>query len=67
MNLALKAAIVRKFGSQIRASQQIQISETKLSHFIQGHRTPSLEERAYLRWVLGAECFSEQESAEVST
>jgi hypothetical protein len=58
MNLELKIALIRKYGSQIRAAKPLRIEESKLSRIVQGHREPTPEERERLRKALGVDCFS---------
>ena len=58
MNIELKIALIRRFGSQIRAAKPLRIDESKLSRIVQGHREPTPEERERLREVLGVDCFS---------
>ena len=58
MNLELKIALIRRFGSQIRAAKPLGIDESKLSRIVQGHREPTPEERERLRRELGVDCFS---------
>jgi hypothetical protein len=61
VNLDLKIAIIRNFGSQIVASRRLKIQENKLSHLVQGHNEPNERERELLRKALGADYFSKQE------
>jgi plasmid maintenance system antidote protein VapI len=61
MNLELKIALIRKFGSQIRAAKPLGIEESKLSRIVQGHREPSAEERERLKNVLGKDYLASDE------
>ncbi len=58
VNLELKIALIRKFGSQIRAAKPLRTEESKLSRIVQGHREPSPEERRRLEKALGVDYFS---------
>lgn len=57
LNLDLKIALIRQFGSQIEASKRLKINESKLSHLVRGHRIPNEQERAVLKQHLGADYF----------
>ncbi len=57
MNVELKMALIRRFGSQIRAAKPLRIEESKLSRIVQGHRDPTPEERERLKLTLGVDCF----------
>ncbi len=52
-NLNLKSELIRRYGSQIRASQALGIHESKLSYIVQGHREPTEREREALEEALG--------------
>jgi predicted transcriptional regulator len=60
LNLDLKIALIRNFGSQVRASRKIGIPENKLSRIIQGHDSPSERQREILKTVLGRDYFSQE-------
>jgi len=53
VNLELKSALIKAFGSQINASQALGIRESKLSYIVQGHAEPSDREREALEEALG--------------
>ena len=53
LNLELKIALIRRFGSQVEASQQLGIRESKLSYIIRGHVQPTEREREALEGKLG--------------
>ena len=48
MNMELEIALIRRFGSQIRAAKPLRIEESKLSRIVQGHREPTRQERERL-------------------
>ncbi len=52
-NLNLKGELIRRYGSQIKASQALGIHESKLSYIVQGHREPTEREREALEKALG--------------
>ena len=60
MNLELKLALIRNYGSQIKAAKPLRIDESKLSRLIQGHRDPTPQERERLTAALGVDYFSEE-------
>ena len=60
VNIELKIALIRRFGSQIRAAKPLRIDESKLSRIVQGHRDPTPDERERLRTVLGVDCFADE-------
>ncbi len=53
MNLDLRIALLRKFGTQICAARQLGFKESRLSRIIRGHDIPSAKERQALSRVLG--------------
>jgi hypothetical protein len=53
MNFELKAAIIRKFGSQVVASRKLGIREAKLSYIVCGHAKPSEKEQKALELAFG--------------
>lgn len=57
MNLEFKIALIRRYGSQIRAVKPLRIEESRLSRIIQGHREPTAEERRRFVAALGADYF----------
>lgn len=61
MNIELKIALIRRFGSQIRAAKPLRIEESKLSRIVQGHREPNSQERERLRKALGMDYFATEE------
>ena len=58
MNLDLKFALIRKAGSQIRATKPLRIEESRLSKIVQGHVEPTPKERERFLSYLGADYFS---------
>jgi hypothetical protein len=60
MNLDLKIALLRTFGSQIVAARRLRINEGKLSHFVRGHDEPNEHERKVLEKALGRDYFSKE-------
>ena len=60
MKFDLKIALVKKFGSQIRAARDLAICESRLSYLVNEHRSPSEQERETLRVALGADYFTEE-------
>jgi plasmid maintenance system antidote protein VapI len=55
MNLMLKAALIERFGSQMRAGKVMKISPTYLSYLVNGHRDASDGDVAALSKVFGTE------------
>lgn len=53
MYLDLKLEIIRRFGSQIRASRELGLSESRLSRLIQGHAEPTEDEERLFANRLG--------------
>jgi hypothetical protein len=53
MNLKFKAEIIRRFGSQVEAANNLGIREAKLSYIIRGHALPNDRERMTLERVFG--------------
>jgi plasmid maintenance system antidote protein VapI len=67
VNIELKIALIRRFGSQIRAAKPLQIDESRLSRLVNGHRDPTGDERKRLTVALGADYFeSDAEGARAS-
>ena len=60
MNIELKIALIRHFGSQVRAAKPLKIEETKLSRLVQGPREPTPKERMRLKRVLGEDYFKSE-------
>lgn len=58
MNIELRIALIRRFGSQIRATKPLKIDEPRLSRLVNGHRDPTAEERQRLTVALGVDYFS---------
>ncbi len=58
LDLLLKSAIVRTFGTQTQGSVAMRIEESRLSRIVRGYRKPSEEELATFRRVLGDEATS---------
>jgi hypothetical protein len=63
VNIDLRIAIVRNFGTQIVASRRLKIQQSKLSHFVRGHSEPNEREREVLKKALGADFFSREGDA----
>lgn len=61
MNVELKVAILKAFGSQIVASRRLKIAECKLSHLVHGHDEPNERERKILAGALGHDYFAAEE------
>jgi hypothetical protein len=61
MNLDLKLALIRNFGSQVVASRRLKIQESRLSYLVRGYSQPNEREREILRKALGADYFSKEE------
>jgi len=53
VNFALKAELIRRFGSQVVAAQHMGIREAKLSYIIRGHALATERERRVLEESLG--------------
>lgn len=53
VNLGLKLALIKQFGSQVSASRKLGIRESKLSYIVRGHAQPSDRERQALESALG--------------
>ena len=60
MNIDLKIAIIRIFGSQVMASRKLRINESKLSYFVRGYSLPNERERKLLEKALGRDYFSKE-------
>lgn len=60
MNLDLKIALLKTFGTQIVASRRLKITEGRLSHFVRGHDEPNEHERKVLEKALGRDYFSQE-------
>jgi hypothetical protein len=60
MNMDLKLALIRNFGTQIAASRRLKIREEKLSHLVRGYNEPTERERALLEKALGQDYFSKE-------
>ena len=58
MNVELKIAIIRRFGSQIRAAKPLKIDESRLRRLVNGHSEPTAKERKRLTVALGADYFA---------
>ena len=65
LNLELKAALVRHYGSQVRASKELGIHERKLSRLIHGYDQPSPREREIIK-KLGVKLDSERKKPNVA-
>ena len=53
MNLKLKGLLNAKFGSQLKASQELTITPAQLSHLVQNKRPPYKPELQKLRRAFG--------------
>ena len=53
VNLDLKCALIKRFGSQVSAARQLKIRESKLSYIVRRHAEPSNRERKILERALG--------------
>ena len=53
VNLALKAELIKRFGTQVEAAKQMGIRENRLSYLVRGHVEPSEKERQALVKALG--------------
>lgn len=51
--LDLKIACIRRCGSQLAVSRELGISESKLSHLINGHVEPTDQEKKTIKEKLG--------------
>jgi hypothetical protein len=58
MNVELKIAIIRRFGSQIRAAKPLQVDEPRLSRLVNGHVEPTAQERQRFTTALGVDYFA---------
>ena len=58
MNIDLKIALIRRFGSQVRAAKPLKIDEPRLSKLVNGHQDPTAAERKRLAAELGADYFA---------
>jgi len=58
MNIELRIAIIRRYGSQIRATKPLKVDEARLSRLVNGHREPTAEERARFTTALGCDYFA---------
>ena len=57
MNVDLRLGLLRRYGSQIVASKQLGIGNSKLSYLVHGHAEPTPREREVLKEALGADYF----------
>ena len=53
VNLNLKGELVRRYGSQFKASRALGIRESKLSYIVTGHSEPNERELKALEEALG--------------
>ncbi len=53
VNLDLKCALIKRFGTQVSAARQLGIRESKLSYIVRRHAEPSNRERKILERALG--------------
>ena len=53
MNVKLKVALIRHFGSQVRAAKALGVSESRLSRLVQGWAEPKKAEVETFKRVLG--------------
>jgi hypothetical protein len=58
LNIEARVAIIRRYGSQIRASKSLAIKQSRLSKLMHGHDQPTPEERERLTALLGADYFA---------
>ena len=58
MNIELRIALMRQFGSQVRAAKPLKIHESRLSRLVNGHSEPTAEERKRLSVALGGDYFA---------
>ena len=61
MNVELRIALIRKYGSQIRATKPLRIDEARLSRLVNGHRDPTAEERQRFAALLGCDYFADED------
>jgi len=62
MKFDFKIALVKKFGSQVRAARDLEICESRLSYLVNEHREPTPDEREMLRAALGVDYFADPET-----
>ena len=60
MNIDLKCALIRRYGSQLRAVKPLRIRQPRLSLLVQEHVAPTQSERERLKEALGADFFSNE-------
>jgi helix-turn-helix protein len=53
INLDLRIALIKRFGTQVEAARQLGIREAKLSYIVRGHVGPSQAEFKSLEVALG--------------
>ena len=53
MNLRLKAELVKRYGSQVKAAKALGLSESRLSYLVQGHIEPSSVMRSKFESTFG--------------
>jgi len=53
VNLALKAELIKRFGTQVEAAQHMGIRENRLSYIVRGHVEPTEEEQKAFEKALG--------------
>lgn len=65
LNMELKIAIIRRFGSQIRAFKPLRTDEARLSRLVNGYYQPTPKERARFAAMLGKDYFAAPEGESV--
>jgi len=53
VNIDLRVALIKRFGSQVEATKQLGIRESKLSYILRGYAYPSERERDVIEKALG--------------
>jgi hypothetical protein len=61
VNLELKAAVVLRYGSQVKGAKELGLGESRLSRLIQGHDTPRPDEARMLHKKLGVKLQAENQ------
>ena len=66
MNVELKVALIKRFGSQINAAKPLGIDEPTLSRIVRGHRDPTPEQRKRFKKMLGRDYFRKPKSTKAA-
>ena len=57
LNIELKIALIRRFGSQVNAGDELGLVESLVSKLVRGRRDPTPKQRTLFKNVLGKDYF----------